>query len=74
MIPDHWFHAGMGTSPLGPVEGGSGPSSSRHLAREGPEELIVLLLVCEGPQPGVGGGVLEKMHPRDGLGKVSGYR
>lgn len=41
---------------------------------EGPEELIVLLLVCEGPQPGVGGGVLEKMHPRDGLGKVSGYR
>lgn len=41
---------------------------------ESPEELIVLLLVCEGPQPGVGGGVLEKMHPRDGLGKVSGYR
>ena len=29
---------------------------------EGPEELV-----CEGPQPGVGGGVLEKMNPRDGL-------
>lgn len=72
MIPDHWFYAGMGT-PTRPSRGGSRPFFQGLASTlESPEELIVLLLVCEGPQPGVGGGVLEKMHPRDGSERCLG--